>query len=102
MAADDEHLGVVPLDRLAEHVPSVPLHRLKHSVAHLRHTTPVRAQHKEHEIIRDKNKLISCCFFIIIFSFASIRAKCYHLQVAVVGVDSFDDVPVRRGLWLCR
>jgi hypothetical protein len=37
MAADDEHLGVVPLDRLAEHTPSVPLHRLKHSVAHLQH-----------------------------------------------------------------
>lgn len=40
MAADDEHLGVVPLDRLAEDTPSVPLHRLKHGVAHLQHIIP--------------------------------------------------------------
>lgn len=40
MAADDEHLGPVPLDSLAEDVPSVPLQRLKHSVARLKHSRP--------------------------------------------------------------
>uniref|UniRef100_A0A0A9G609 Uncharacterized protein n=1 Tax=Arundo donax TaxID=35708 RepID=A0A0A9G609_ARUDO len=35
MAADDEHLGVVPLHRLAQHIPRVPFHHLVHSVAHL-------------------------------------------------------------------
>ena len=47
MAADDEHLGVVPLDGLAEDVPSVPLHRLKHSVADLHRTKNVEYISKE-------------------------------------------------------
>jgi hypothetical protein len=35
MAADDEQLSVVPLDRLTEHVPGITFHHLEHSVAHL-------------------------------------------------------------------
>jgi hypothetical protein len=31
MAADDEQLGVVPLDRVAEHVPGIAFHHLEHS-----------------------------------------------------------------------
>jgi hypothetical protein len=36
VAADDEHLGVVPLDGVAEHVPGVTLERLELGVGHLR------------------------------------------------------------------
>jgi len=36
VAADNEHLGVVPLDGVAEDVPGVALERLELGVGHLR------------------------------------------------------------------
>lgn len=36
MAADDEHIGVVPVDGLADDAPRVALHRLVADVVHLR------------------------------------------------------------------
>ena len=63
MAADDEHLGVVPLDGLAEDVPSVPLHRLKHSVADLHRTKNVEYISKEVGGQKQADLLLLLLFF---------------------------------------
>jgi len=36
MAADDQDLGVVPINRVADHAPGVPLNRFVADVDHLR------------------------------------------------------------------
>jgi hypothetical protein len=56
VAADDEHLGVVSLDRVAEYVPGVPFQRLEFDVGHL-HLQRIH-QHAEHERMDRVSRLI--------------------------------------------